>query len=111
MSHSRVPDEDVDRLEVKLRQLGFGGREFSWPISYIRSDMETFELFRKVIDKLLSAQSDVSNLSSHYERNAECPCCEESVTCDEECTFATDCPENFQLMLFAREILKEVTRV
>lgn len=41
---------------------------------------------------------------------ASCPCCEGTETCDEECTFASDCPNEHTRMLMARDALQPEER-
>lgn len=36
---------------------------------------------------------------------AVCPCCEGIEACDDECTFADDCPESHERMIEVRKIL------
>ncbi len=70
-------------------------------IAHARTDLpeaiEEIKRLRKKVDRVLSsAKSD-----------AFCPCCQESEVCDPDCTFATDCPENWERMILAREALRE----
>ena len=39
--------------------------------------------------------------------HANCPCCGESEKCEEGCTFITDCPDGYEIMQEAREVLEK----
>lgn len=56
------------------------------------------------LDKIERLQSDNQRLTEFAEFFANCPCCQETVKCDPECTFREDVNEDdsYQRMVMAR---------
>jgi len=47
-----VTAEDKDRLEQKLRVLGYGVGEYAYPLDYFCDDMEVFLFVEGLVDKI-----------------------------------------------------------
>lgn len=50
---------------------------------------------------------EIERLKSYVEGQAMCPCCEGILACEEDCTFAADCPDDYDRMMAARDALTE----
>ena len=42
--------------------------------------------------------------------DANCPCCQQTETCEDECTFKDDCPDDYPRLEAARNALQSVER-
>jgi hypothetical protein len=51
----------------------------------------------------LRAERD--SLREYVTGDARCPCCTETVVCNPGCTFAADCPDDYDAMMYARAAL------
>lgn len=47
--------------------------------------------------------SRLERLEDFVDRYTLCPCCAERETCLDDCTYQEDCPDDWQLMVDARE--------
>ena len=56
MNHARVSDEDIDRLEAKLRGLGYGAGKYAWPLEYLGLDSEAFDFVTELVNRLHESQ-------------------------------------------------------
>ena len=49
---------------------------------------------------------EIERLRSYLEYDANCPCCDNSVKCEDGCTFADDAPDAYEHMMEVRAVLK-----
>lgn len=56
----------------------------------------------KVVAECLN---EIERLQSYIEMDANCPCCQQTYVCEDDCTFVDDAPDGYKQMMFAREML------
>lgn len=54
---------------------------------------------------LCNAANEIERLRGYFEYDANCPCCQQSMECEDGCTFSEDAPADYEKMIYAREIL------
>lgn len=52
-----------------------------------------------------SQREEIERLRAWIEPEANCPCCDQSVNCNRDCTFSEDRPNAAKKMMMAREAL------
>ena len=55
-----------------------------------------------LVEKLAA---EIERLRDYVRTEARCPCCDTTERCESDCTFAADCPVQWQRMVAAREAL------
>lgn len=55
--------------------------------------------------QMTAARNEIERLREWIEGDARCPCCDTFSECDDECTFADDCPIEHERMMAARAVL------
>lgn len=56
-------------------------------------------------DEIERLQAEVAELREWLEADARCPCCDTVDACLDDCTFATDCPQDAGRMAEVRALL------
>jgi hypothetical protein len=51
------------------------------------------------------AAAYIERLRDYVRTDARCPCCDTTERCEDDCTFASDCPVQWQRMVAARQTL------
>ena len=51
------------------------------------------------------AAEEIERLQNYVEMDANCPCCQQTYVCEDECTFVDDAPDDYKRMMFARSVL------
>ena len=64
----------------------------------------------KVRDLLIDCRDEIVRLREYALADARCACCETTDRCQDDCTFALDCPVEAARMVAARTALGEVTQ-
>ena len=59
----------------------------------------------QAVARMVSFQFRIANLEAFLEAEACCPCCEGVRECLDGCTFATDCPAEWERVMLVREVL------
>ena len=59
----------------------------------------------EVADAVEQLAAEVERLREYVRTDARCPCCDTTERCAGDCTFAADCPVQWQRMVAARETL------
>ena len=54
--------------------------------------------------------AEVRALREYALMDANCPCCQQTETCEDECTFKDDCPDDYPRLEAARNALQSVER-
>ena len=55
--------------------------------------------------ELAALRAEVAGLREWLEADARCPCCDTTDACVDDCTFATDCPQDAERMAEVRALL------
>lgn len=63
--------------------------------------------FRAKDERIGELERRVKELRNYALMDANCPCCGQDAICEDECTFADDCPSDFPRMVAARAALAD----
>ena len=56
-------------------------------------------------DMVELAAAEIERLRDYVRTDTRCPCCDTTERCEDDCTFADDCPVEWQRMVAARTTL------
>jgi hypothetical protein len=56
-------------------------------------------------EHLMEAAAEIERLREYVRTDAQCPCCDTTERCADDCAFAADCPAQWQRMVAARKTL------
>jgi hypothetical protein len=80
----------------------------------LREGIGDIDLWETLVARCNALRTRVAALEEERERlrayvlsDAECPCCEETEACFDDCTFRADCPDGWERMVAARETLSQ----
>jgi len=82
----------------------------------VSDNLKTLQSIAKSMDNpvIQWAAAEIARLREYALADARCPCCDNAERCVDDCTFAADCPAEWQRMVAARTALgvavKEVGR-
>lgn len=102
----------TDLLLHNLRTIGTHhcdasvGIEAADEIERLRAELDAFRASSVIRgENVLRLEASNARMRAYIERVAECPCCHETQTCVQECTFEKDDWHEWDAMMAAREAL------
>ena len=96
---SAAKDAEIERLRETAKALYEGTMRQAAEIAQLRA-----ELIKSLADNA-ALRAEVAGLRAWLEADARCPCCDTTDACFDDCTFATDCPQDAERMAEVRALL------
>jgi len=90
-----------------IQYAGVDMQEYATSVSAAK-DAEIAQLRAELIKSLAdnaALRAEVAGLRAWLEADARCPCCDTTDACFDDCTFATDCPQDAERMAEVRALL------